>query len=176
MSGHNLMQAIARTNRVFKNKGAGVVVDYIGILYDLKQALENYIENGGEGNPANYKEDAVAAMQKHYERVKSLFAQVGGKSGFPYDFYFQLDRANQQLEFIARAANYILQLEEGKQAFREAVYALLRAFSIAVPDDAALAIRDEVKFFQAVRSYIIKVTVAEQEDQLLPKARPLPMK
>lgn len=172
MSGHNLMQAIARTNRVFKNKGAGVVVDYIGILYDLKQALENYIENGGEGNPANYKEDAVLAMQKHYERVKSLFAQIGGKSGFPYDFYFQLDRANLQLEFIARAANYILQLEDGKQEFREAVYALLRAFSIAVPDDAALAIRDEVKFFQAVRSYIIKVTVAEQEEQLAEKGAP----
>jgi type I restriction enzyme R subunit len=172
MSGHNLMQAIARTNRVFKNKSAGVVVDYIGILYDLKQALENYIENGGEGKPANYKEDAVLAMQKHYERVKSLFAQIGGKSGFPYDFYFQLDRANLQLEFIARAANYILQLEEGKQEFREAVYALLRAFSIAVPDDAALAIRDEVKFFQAVRSYIIKVTVAEQEEQLAEKGAP----
>jgi type I restriction enzyme R subunit len=172
MSGHNLMQAIARTNRVFKNKGAGVVVDYIGILYDLKQALENYIENGGEGNPANYKEDAVLAMQKHNERVKSLFAQIGGKSGFPYDFYFQLDRANLQLEFIARAANYILQLEEGKQEFREAVYALLRAFSIAVPDEAALAIRDEVKFFQAVRSYIIKVTVAEQEEQLAEKGAP----
>lgn len=172
MSGHNLMQAIARTNRVFKNKGAGVVVDYIGILYDLKQALENYIENGGEGKPANYKEDAVSAMLKHYERVKGLFAHIGGKSGFPYDFYFQLDRANLQLEFIARAANYILQLENGKQEFREAVYALLRAFAIAVPDDAAIAIRDEVKFFQAVRSYIIKVTVAEQEEQLAEKGAP----
>lgn len=172
MSGHNLMQAIARTNRVFKNKSAGVVVDYIGILYDLKQALENYIENGGQGKPANYKEEAVEAMMKHYERVKSLFAQVGGKAGFPYDFYFQLDRANLQLEFIARAANYILQLDNGKQAFREAVYALLRSFAIAVPDDKALAIRDEVKFFQAVRSYIIKVTVAEQEERLAEKGAP----
>jgi type I restriction enzyme R subunit len=172
MSGHNLMQAIARTNRVFKNKGAGVVVDYIGILYDLKQALENYIENGGEGKPANYKEDAVSAMLKHYERVKSIFEHIGGRAGFPYDFYFQLDRANLQLEFIARAANYILQLENGKQEFREAVYALLRAFSIAVPDGAAIAIRDEVKFFQAVRSYIIKVTVSEQEQQLAEKGAP----
>jgi type I restriction enzyme R subunit len=172
MSGHNLMQAIARTNRVFKNKSAGVVVDYIGILYDLKQALETYIESGGEGKPTHYKEDAVAAMQKHYERVKGLFAQVGGKPGFLYDFYFQLDKAGQQLGFIALAANYVLQLENGKQDFREAVYALLRAFAIAVPDDAALAIRDEVKFFQAVRSYIIKVTVSEQEDQLAAKGAP----
>jgi len=174
MSGHNLMQAIARTNRVFKNKSAGVVVDYIGILYDLKQALENYIENGGEGKPANYKEDAIAAMRKHFERVKGMFAQVGGKAGFPYDFYFQLDKANLQLEFIARAANYILQQENGKQEFREAVYALLRAFAIAVPDEAALAIREEVKFFQAVRSYIIKVSVSEQEEQLAAKGAPTP--
>jgi type I restriction enzyme R subunit len=172
MSGHNLMQAIARTNRVFKNKGAGVVVDYIGILYDLKQALENYIENGGEGKPANYKEEAVEAMRKHYERVKGMFAHVGGQMGFPYDFYFHLDKANLQLEFIARAANYILQLENGKQDFREAVYSLLRAFAIAIPDEAALAIRDEVKFFQAVRAYIIKVTVSEQEEQLAAKGAP----
>ena len=156
MSGHSLMQAIARTNRVFRDKSGGLIVDYIGIAYDLKMALDDYVESGGQGKPTYEKEEAVAAFKLQYEKVVTLFAKTGGRPGFNYKFYFRLEKAGDRLEYIADAMDYLAALQDGKKQFREFVYGLLKAFALAGADEEVLQYRDEVQFFQELRNYIIK--------------------
>jgi type I restriction enzyme R subunit len=151
MRGHGLMQAIARVNRVFKDKPGGLVVDYLGIAEQLKAALAAYTEGDREktGIP---QEQAVQIMQTKYQTVCEMF------KGFNYTQFFD-GTPTQRLSIIPLSLDHILsQQEHGKQEFLKAVTQLSKAFALAVPHEDALAIRDEVGFFQAIRAAMIKHT------------------
>jgi len=153
MNGHNLMQAIARVNRVFGDKTGGLIVDYIGIAQDLKAALATYTDSKGRGKLAFDQEEAVAEMQRNHEIVVGMFEE--GK--FDFRKYFQLS-AREKLQHILDAANYIAALQDpdgkrnGKERFKLNVIKLSKAFGISVPHPAAFAIRDDLAFFQAVKA------------------------
>ena len=161
MKGHNLMQAIARVNRVYKDKEGGLVVDYIGIATDLKKALSVYTESGGKGKPAFDQDEAAEVMMGKYEVVAQMFSeQPTDKSqpkGFDYKSFFGLT-PKEKLYFPIQAANYILGLENGKERYINAVTALSKAFAISVPHPYTIDIRDEVGLFQAIKARIVKVT------------------
>jgi type I restriction enzyme R subunit len=158
MSGHNLMQAIARVNRVFKDKQAGLIVDYIGIADSLKRALMNYTESGGEGTPAIDKAQAVAVLQEKVSIVRALL------HGFDY-LSINDKRGDDRLTRLAEAMEFILALEDGKQRYLEAVTNVTKAFSLAVPDDYTKQIRDEVRVFQEIRTVLAKsVGPGEERD------------
>lgn len=147
------MQSIARVNRVFKDKSGGLVVDYLGIAQDLKKALAEYSKSGGEGKPAFDQEEAVRTMLEYYESVVSMF------SGFDYSRFFQLRTPEEKFRFLPMAAEHILSLLDLKEQFVNKVTGLLRAFAISVPHEDAMAIRDEVAFFQSVKARIVKIIV-----------------
>jgi type I restriction enzyme R subunit len=161
MRGHNLMQAIARVNRVYAGKEGGLIVDYIGIATDLKKALSTYTESGGKGKPAFDQEEAAAVMMGKYEIVAQLFSEKPKdpdlKTGFDYQTFFKLT-SKEKLYFPIKAANYILGLENGKDRFVNGVTALTKAFAISVPHPDTIEIRDEVGLFQAIKARIVKVT------------------
>jgi len=149
MKGHNLMQAIARVNRVYKDKPGGLVVDYLGIAADLKEALSFYSDAGGKGDPTLAQEQAVTLMLEKIEVVSSLY------HGFAYENYFDADTA-QKLSLILAAEEHILGLEDGKKRYIHEVTALSQAFAIAIPHEQALDAKDEVGFFQAVKARLTK--------------------
>lgn len=153
MRGHGLMQAIARVNRVFKDKPGGLVVDYLGLADQLKNALASYTNSGGSGDAAIDQEDAVAAMRERYEVCTGMF------HGFDYSLW-KSDNSGQQLSLLPFAQEHILQQEDGKKRFVGAVTELSKAFALAVPHEAALEIRDDIAFFQAIKSVLTK-SVAE---------------
>jgi type I restriction enzyme R subunit len=161
MKSHNLMQAIARVNRVYKDKQGGLVVDYIGIATELKKALALYTDSGGKGKPTFDQDDAANVMMGKYEVVKEMFyEQPADKSlpkGLPYMEFFHMT-PKEQLYFPIKAANYILGLEDGKDRYVNAVTALSKAFAISVPHPLTIDIREEVGLFQAVKTRIVKVT------------------
>jgi type I restriction enzyme R subunit len=165
MRGHNLMQAIARVNRVYKDKEGGLVVDFIGIATDLKKALSVYSESGGKGKPTFDQEEAVALMMEKYEIVSQMFSEKPVDDSLPYGYdykaFFGLS-AKEKLYFPIKAANYVLGLENGKDRYLNAVTALSKAFSISVPHPATIKIRDEVGLFQAIKARIVKVTQSGQ--------------
>lgn len=152
MRGHGLMQAIARVNRVFKDKPGGLVVDYLGLADQLKRALADYTEAGGRGKAAVNQEEAVAVMLEKYEIVVSMY------HGFDYASLLQAEPAK-RIAGIAAAMEHILQMEDGKRRYLAEVTALSKAFALAVPHEEALRIRDEVGFFQEVRAGLAKATV-----------------
>jgi type I restriction enzyme, R subunit len=154
MRGHGLMQAIARVNRVFKDKPGGLVVDYLGIAHELKLALATYTESGGKGRTALPQEEAVSVMLEKYEICRGLF------HGFNWSAWITGTPA-QKLGLLPNAQEYILKQEDGKNRLIRAVSDLSKAFALAVPHDEALRIRDDVGFFQAVRSVLAK-TAAQQ--------------
>ena len=149
MKGHNLMQAIARVNRVYKDKPGGLVVDYLGIASDLKKALSFYSDSGGRGDPAIAQEKAVQMMLEKLEIVSQMF------HGFAYEEYFEAD-TGEKVSLILAAEEHILGLENGKKRYINEVTALSRAFSIAIPHEQAMDVKDEVSFFQAVKSRLAK--------------------
>ncbi|WP_150463937.1 type I restriction endonuclease subunit R [Francisella sp. XLW-1] len=149
MQGHNLMQAIARVNRVYKDKPAGLVVDYLGIASDLKKALSFYSDSGGKGDPAQTQEKAVSLMLEKLEVVSQMF------HGFDYEKYFDAD-TRQKLAIILEAEDFILGLENGKKRFVNEVVALSKAFAIAMPHDDAVDAKDEIAFFQAIKARLAK--------------------
>ena len=149
MQGHNLMQAIARVNRVYKDKPGGLVVDYLGIAADLKKALSFYSDSGGKGDPTLQQEQAVALMQEKLEVVEQMFF------GFDYKQYFTADTSG-KLSWILKAEDFILGLDDGKKRFVNEVTALGKAFALAIPQDAAMDVKDEVAFFQAVKARLCK--------------------
>jgi len=149
MKGHNLMQAIARVNRVYKDKTGGLVVDYLGIASDLKKALSFYSDSGGKGDPAITQEKAVQLMLEKLEVVSQLY------HGFSYEDYFDADTST-KLSLILAAEEHILGLDDGKKRYINEVTALSKAFSIAVPHEQAMDVKDEVSFFQAVKSRLAK--------------------
>jgi len=160
MRGHGLMQAIARVNRVFKDKPGGLVVDYIGIADQLKKALADYTERDREqtGVP---QEEAVAVMLEKYEIAQAMF------HGFDYSHFFT-GTAKQKLAVLPAAMDFILKQKDGKKRFVQAVVELSKAFVLSVPHPDAIKIRDDVGFFQAVRSGLTKATVegGKTEEQL----------
>ncbi len=156
MSGHNLMQAIARVNRVFRDKPGGLVVDYLGIADSLKRALAVYAESGGRGKAAIDQAEAVAVMKEKYEVVRGIL------HGFDYLSLLKAHPAA-RLQGIADAMEFILAQDEGKKRYLRAVAALSKAFALAVPHEDALSIRDEVGLFQEIRAALIKATVSSSE-------------
>ncbi|NOX16106.1 MAG: type I restriction endonuclease subunit R [Epsilonproteobacteria bacterium] len=149
MRGHNLMQAIARVNRVYKDKPAGLIVDYLGIASDLKKALSFYSDSGGKGDPALAQERAVALMLEKLEIVSQMY------HGLAYEKYFKSD-TREKLSLILEAEEHILGLEDGKKRYIDEVTALSQAFAIAVPSDEAMDVKDEISFFQAVKARLSK--------------------
>ncbi|MFP4047545.1 MAG: type I restriction endonuclease subunit R, partial [Bacteroidales bacterium] len=150
MRGHNLMQAIARVNRVYGQKPGGLVVDYLGIASDLKKALSFYSDAGGKGDPTIAQEQAVDLMLEKLEVVSQMF------HGFNYEDYFDAD-TSQKMSIILAAQEHILSLEDGKKRFFNEVTALSKAFAIAVPHEQAMDVKEEVAFFQAVKARLVKL-------------------
>ncbi len=161
MQGHNLMQAIARVNRVYRDKPGGLIVDYLGIAADLKQALSFYSDSGGKGDPALVQEQAVSLLLEKLEVVRQMFAAEFDnssrivKSGLVYEEYFEAGTAK-KLALILAAEDFILGLDDGKRRFVNQVTALSQAFALAVPYGEAMAVKDEVAFFQAVKARLVK--------------------
>ena len=149
MQGHNLMQAIARVNRVYKDKPGGLVVDYLGIASDLKKALSFYSDSGGKGDPTLQQEQAVALMQEKLEVVEQMLY------GLDYQQYFT-ETTSGKLSWILKTEDFVLGLEDGKKRFVNEVTALGKAFAIAIPNEKAMDVKEEVAFFQAVKARLCK--------------------
>ena len=149
MRGHGLMQAIARVNRVFKDKPGGLVVDYLGLAHELRQALATYTESGGRGQTALDQEEAVAVMLEKYEVCCALF------HGFDWS-HWTTGSSQERMGVIPAAQEHILAQENGRERCMSAVLELSQAFALSVPHEEALHIRDDVGFFQLVRSALSK--------------------
>jgi type I restriction enzyme R subunit len=171
MKGHTLMQAIARVNRVFKDKPGGLIVDYIGIAYDLRNALAEY-SKGDQKETGIPQEEAVAKMHEKYEIVSAFF------HGFNYKGFFTAP-FKEKMSIMIGAMEHVLKQEKGKERYLEQVGLLSRAFALSIPHEDAIAMRDDIGFFQGVRAAIVKNTqtkATEREDvdsaikQILSKA------
>lgn len=149
MRGHGLMQAIARVNRVFKDKPGGLVVDYLGLAQELKQALATYTESGGTGRTALGQDEAVAVMLEKYEVCTGLFHGLDRSK-------WTIGTPQERLGLLPPAQEHILKQESGKDRCVQAVRELSQAFALAVPHEEALRIRDDVAFFQAVQAVLAK--------------------
>jgi len=158
MRGHGLMQAIARVNRVYKDKPGGLIVDYIGLAEQLKQALSNYTESGGKGQTAIDQNEAVALMLTKYEICCDMF------HGFNRDIWIT-GNAQDRLSLLPRAQEHVLSLEDGKNRFVKAVVELTKAYALSVPHKKALEISDDVAFFQAVKAVLVKSQPDKQRSQ-----------
>ncbi|MEW6331078.1 MAG: type I restriction endonuclease subunit R, partial [Pseudomonadota bacterium] len=156
MRGHGLMQAIARVNRVFKDKPGGLVVDYLGLADELKKALATYTESGGTGKTALDQAEAVAVMMEKYEVCLGLF------HGFDWSKWVS-GKPQERLSLLPAAQEHILSQDDGKNRLLRAVTELSQAFALAVPHEEALSIRDDVGFFQAVRAVLAKSTPGERK-------------
>lgn len=170
MKGHSLMQAIARVNRVYKDKTAGLVVDYIGIAHDLKKALNDYTEGGGSGKPTVDIDQAARVMMEKYEIVVGMFNEYrqhpvndpkNAERFFDYKAFFQLSN-KEKLYFPMKAANYILGLADGEKRFLKYTTELTKAFAIAVPHTQTNVIREDVALFQAIKARLVKVSKSKQ--------------
>ncbi len=151
MQGANLMQAIARVNRVYKDKPGGLVVDYIGIGQDLRNAMATYIQSGGEGSPVVDIKEAIAGMKEKFEIVEQMF------NGFEFKAYFKVETAK-KLQVLLGAQNFILSDEKLKKRFLKEVTLLSKLFAMSIPSPDAEKIKDGIAFFQAVKSRINKFT------------------
>jgi len=149
MRGHGLLQAIARVNRIFRDKPGGLVVDYLGLANELRQAPATYTASGGTGRTAIDQSEAVAVMLEKYEVCLGLF------HGFNWSKWAS-GTPEERLALLPAAQEYILAQENGKERLLKAVAELSKAFALAVPHEEALRIRDDVGFFQAVRSVLAK--------------------
>ncbi len=158
MRGHGLMQAITRVNRVFRDKPGGLVVDYLGLAQELKRALATYTESGGKGPTAVDQAEAVAVMLEKYEVCCGLF------HGFDRSRWID-GTPQERLSLLPAAQEHVLALENGKDRCVKSVRELSLAFALAVPHEEALRIRDDVAFFQAVKSVLSKRSPAEVRSQ-----------
>ena len=149
MKGHNLMQAIARVNRVFLDKPGGLIVDYIGIGTSLKQALNFYAESGGKGMPAENQIRATEIMIEKLEVVRQLL------HGFDYTCFFDAS-IKAKLSIILQAENHVLGLPDGKTRFVKEVSLLGQAYALSKPSEEAMKNAEEIAFFQAVKARLCK--------------------
>ncbi|MDD1621899.1 MAG: type I restriction endonuclease subunit R [Methylococcaceae bacterium] len=152
MKGHNLMQAIARVNRVFKNKPGGLVVDYIGIANELKAALKTYTDAKGKGDPTHNAAEALAVLLEKIDILRGLM------HGFDYGAY-----ETQAMRLLLPAANHILGLKDGKQRFLDTMLAIVKAFSLCGTLDEAALLRKEIAFFSAIKAAITKFTTVDKK-------------
>ena len=151
MQGANLMQAIARVNRVYKNKPGGLIVDYIGIGQELRSAMATYLQSGGEGNAFVDISEAIALMREKFEIVEQMFHNC------EYKTFFKAD-TNVKLQILLRAQNFILSNEKLKERFLKEITGLSKLFAMSIPSFEADEIKDDVAFFQAVKARINKFT------------------
>ncbi|MBP7388771.1 MAG: type I restriction endonuclease subunit R [Chitinophagales bacterium] len=151
MQGHNLMQAIARVNRVYKDKPGGLIVDYIGIASDLKKALAVYTQSGGKGEPTLDISAAVNAMEEKLEVIRQMM------HGYNYHVYFKAGTA-EKLTVILTAEEHVLSLENGKERFIKEVTALSKVFALCKSTEEAEVNAQEIAFFQAVKARLAKFT------------------
>ena len=151
MQGHNLMQAIARVNRVYKDKPGGLIVDYIGIGQELRNAMTTYLRSGGEGSPVVDIKKAIRGMEEKYEIVVQMF------HGFNYKEYFEVDTAH-KLQVLLGAQNFILAREDLKERFLKQITLLSKLYAMSIPSEEAEKIKDDVAFFQAVKARLNKFT------------------
>jgi type I restriction enzyme, R subunit len=158
MQRHGLMQAIARVNRVFGDKPGGLVVDYLGLADQLKKALTDYTESGGEGKPVFDQEEAVAKMLELYEICAGIF------HGFDYS-RFKTGSPKERITIVPPAIEHVLKQDNGKDRLLKTVTQLSKAFALSVPNEKAIAIRDDVGFFQTVRSALAKTTPTGGRDE-----------
>ena len=154
MRSHGLMQAIARVNRVFKDKPGGLIVDYLGLAHELRAALATYTQSGGTGQTAIDQEEAVAVMIEKYEVCCGIF------HGFDWSPW-KTGRAQHQVSLLASAQEHVVAQAEGKARLDRAVGDLSKAFALAVPHEKAMAIRDDVGFFQTVKTVLAKGVVVD---------------
>ncbi|MFN7913315.1 MAG: type I restriction endonuclease subunit R [Bacteroidota bacterium] len=171
MRGHNLMQAIARVNRVFKDKPGGLIVDYLGIATDLKKALSFYSDAGGKGEPTLDLEKAIELMNEKFEVVQQFFneeaktqndivaeepeAYYENSFKFNYKRFFNVE-AKEKMSIILQSEEHILGLEDGKTRFIREVTLLSQAFALSIPHPRAMEIKDDIAFFQAVKARLVK--------------------
>lgn len=158
MKGHNLMQAIARVNRVFKNKPGGLVVDYIGIANELKQALKTYTDSKGKGEPTHSAEEAFAVLLEKLDIVHGMLAKGPKGKGFDYSGFE--DNPN---PLLIPTANYILGLKDGKKRFLDTLLAMNKAYSLCSTLDQARPYQKEVAFLSAVKAAITKSTSVDKK-------------
>ncbi|QSP95079.1 type I restriction endonuclease subunit R [Marinobacter salinisoli] len=158
MKGHNLMQAIARVNRVFKDKPGGLVVDYIGIANELRQALKTYTDAKGKGEPTHSAEEAYAILLEKLDIIHGMFAPGPKGRGFDYSG-FEVD----PFKLLVPTANYILSLEDGKKRFLDTVLAMSKAFSLCATLDEAQPLQKEVAFLAQVKTAITKFTSVDKK-------------
>jgi type I restriction enzyme R subunit len=149
MQGHGLMQTIARVNRVFEDKPGGWIVDYLGIADELRQAVSTYTENGGKGNATVDQDAAVEQLETYYGICRDIF------HGFDWSDWTS-DKPEERFNIIPRAQDFVLKLDNGKQRIQDAIMALTRAYTLAVPNQKAQEIADDVSFFQTIRAAIAK--------------------
>ncbi len=152
MKGHNLMQAIARVNRVFKDKQGGLVVDYIGIANELRSALKEYTNSSGRGRPTVNVAEAYAVLE---EKLDILRGMLHG-----YDYSDFLGAGHKRL---AGAANHVLGEKDGKKRFADVALAMSKAFTLCCTLDEAKAVREEVAFFQAVKVILTKRDISQKK-------------
>lgn len=171
MVGHSLMQAIARVNRVFKDKPGGLVVDYLGLASNLKEALSFYSDAGGKGNPTNEIEQAVELMHEKLEVVQLMFAEISKSQfdifsqdsnayypnslKFNYERFFMSD-AQRKMNVILQAEEHILGIQDGKNRFIREVTLLGQTYALSMPREEAIEITEQVAFFQAVKARLSK--------------------
>ncbi|ABA58274.1 Type I site-specific deoxyribonuclease HsdR [Nitrosococcus oceani ATCC 19707] len=158
MKGHNLMQAIARVNRVFKNKPGGLVVDYIGIANALKQALKTYTDAKGKGEPTHSAEEAFAVLLEKLDIIHGLFAKTPQNAGFDYSSF-----EHEATRLLIPTANYILSLEGGKKRFLDTILAVNMAYSLCGTLEEARAYHKEVAFLSAVKAALTKHTRVDKK-------------
>lgn len=164
MRGHNLMQAIARVNRVFKNKPGGLVVDYIGIANELKQALKIYTDAQGKGEPALRAEEAFAMLAEKMDAIRGLFAKTPQTDGLDISGF-----ETQAVKLLVPAANYLLGLKDGKKRFLDLIIAATKAYSLCSTLDEAKALRKEIAFYSAIKAAINKFTMVDKKRSLADK-------
>jgi type I restriction enzyme R subunit len=158
MKGHNLMQAIARVNRVFKNKPGGLVVDYIGIANELKQALKTYADSDGRGEPTLNAEEAFAILQEKVDAIRGMFGKTPKSEGLDISAY-----ETDAHKLLVPAANYVLGLEDGKKRFLDLVLATTKAYSLCSTLDEAKELRKEIAFYSAIKAAITKFTSVDRK-------------
>lgn len=158
MKGHNLMQAIARVNRVFKDKQGGLVVDYIGIANELKQALKTYTDAKGKGEPTLRAEEAYAVLAEKMDTIRGMFAKTTDQTGLDLSSY-----ETQAHRLIIPAANYVLSLKDGKKRFLDLVLTVNKAFSLCGTLDEAKTLHKEIAFYSAIKAVISKHTSVDRK-------------
>ncbi|EHH0682349.1 type I restriction endonuclease subunit R [Vibrio vulnificus] len=158
MKGHNLMQAIARVNRVFKNKPGGLVVDYIGIANELKQALKTYTDSKGKGEPTLNAEEAFSILLEKMDAIRGMFGKTPKSDGLDISGH-----ETQAHKLLVPAANYVLGLEDGKKRFLDLVLAATKSYSLCSTLDEAKELRKEIAFYSAIKAAISKFTSVDKK-------------